>query len=118
MGGTEPSAGPGADREGFGRLGRHGAVAVTERTILTLKSEWLGRAALVRGADHLDRLLRDFATYYNGYLPRMTLGGAIPESVHTGQHWQRPERSAKTVLGPIERGHFPGVTITAFRAAA
>jgi transposase InsO family protein len=105
-------------RQRFGRLGRHGSIAVTERAILTLKSEWLGRAALVRGADHLDRLLRDFATYYNGYRPHMTLGGAIPEGVHTGRHRQRPERSAKTVLGPIERRHFPDVRITAFRAAA
>jgi len=48
----------------------------------------------------------------------MTLEGAVPDAVHTGQHWQRPERSAKALPVRMERRHFAEVRVTAFRLAA
>ncbi|MGD0111335.1 MAG: hypothetical protein ABSD48_05675 [Armatimonadota bacterium] len=47
-----------------------------ERVILTPKYEWLRRLPVIRGLDHLDRLLRDFALYYSDYRGPTTLGGA------------------------------------------
>ncbi len=105
-------------RQCFGRLGEPGSVAVTERAILTLKVEWLGRVPILRGADHLEQVLSDFAVYYNEYRGHMTLEGAVPNAVHTGQHWQRPERSAKVLPVRMERRHFAEVKVTAFRLAA
>ena len=105
-------------RQGFGRLGEPGSIAVTERVILTLNEEWLGRVPILRGVDHLEQLLSDFAVYYNEYRGHMTLKGAVPDAVHTGQHWQRPERSAKALPVRMERRHFAEVRVTAFRLAA
>jgi transposase InsO family protein len=105
-------------RQRFGTLGRHGSVAVTERAILTLKREWLRQVALIRGADHLEQLLSEFAVYYNEYRGHMTLGGATPDVIHRRLHWERPDRSAKTLPPRIERRHFAEARVTAFRVAA
>ncbi len=48
----------------------------TERVILTLRYEWLRRLPVIRGLDHLDRLLRDFGP--------TTLGGRGPRSEVSG----------------------------------
>jgi len=99
-------------------MGKHGSIAVTERAILTLKSEWLGRVPIIRGLDHLTALLDDFEVYYNEYRAHMTLGGAIPESVHQGESWYRPDRAAKVLPTCIERRIFADTKVTAFRLAA
>jgi len=62
----------------FGAVGKHGSIAVTERVILTLKYEWLNRVPVIRGLDHLDQLLRDFAIYYNEYRGHATLAARFP----------------------------------------
>ena len=105
-------------KQRFGAVGQHGSIAVTERTILTLKQEWLRRAPVIRGMDHLSGLLDDFGVYYNRYRGHMTLGGAVPEIVHRGDHWQRPALSAKRVSGSIECRFFPDTRTTAYRLAA
>jgi hypothetical protein len=48
----------------------------------------------------------------------LTPGGAVPNAVHAGQQWQRPERSAKALPLRMERRHFAEVRVTAFRLAA
>ena len=93
-------------------------VLVTERAILTLKQEWLKRVPVIRGLDHLSQLLDDFSEYYNHWRGRSTIGGAVPSLIHRGEVWQRPDRSAKTLPGAIERRLFPDTRITAFRLAA
>ena len=91
----------------FGAVGRHGSIAVTERVILTLKYEWLKRVPVIRGLDHLDRLLRDFAVYYNDYRGHTTLEGAVPAVMYWGERWDKPEKSAKTLPTNLERRVFP-----------
>jgi len=102
----------------FGAVGKHGSIAVTERAILTLKQEWLKRAPVIRGLDHLSQLLDDFSEYYNHWRGHSTIGGAVPSLIHRGEVWQRPDRSAKTLPGAIERRFFPDTRVTAFRLAA
>jgi transposase InsO family protein len=102
----------------FGAVGRHGSIAVTERVILTLKYEWLTRVPVIRGLDHLDRLLRDFAVYYNDYRGHTTLGGAVPAVMYRGGRWHKPEKSAKTLPTNLERRVFPDTQIIAYRLAA
>ena len=105
-------------KQRFGAVGKHGSIAVTERVILTLKYEWLNRVPVIRGLDHLDQLLRDFTVYYNEYRGHATLGGALPEVIHRGEQWTKPEKSAKTLPPNIERRVFPDTQITAYRLAA
>ena len=102
-------------KQRFGAVGKHGSIAVTERAILTLKHEWLGRVPLIGGLDHLDRLLSDFTEYYNGWRGHMTLGGALPCDIYGGYAWQRPDRTSKTLSGAVERRLFPDTWVTAFR---
>ena len=104
-------------KQRFGAVGKHGSIAVTERVIRTLKHEWLKRVPVIKGLDHLEALLADFACYYNGWRPHMALGGAVPELIHAGQHWQRPARTAKAIPAHIERRFFPETRVTAFRLA-
>ena len=105
-------------KQRFGAVGRHGSIAVTERVILTLKQEWLKRVPVIRGLDHLSQLLDDFCEYYNHWRGHSTIGGAVPSVIHRGDRWQRPDRSAKTLSGNIDRRFFPDTRVTAFRLAA
>jgi transposase InsO family protein len=90
----------------------------TSRVILTLKQEWLSRVPVIRGVDHLAQLLRDFQVYYNEYRGHAALGGALPEATHRGEQWHKPEKSAKTLPGNVERRVFADTQITAYRLAA
>jgi transposase InsO family protein len=105
-------------RQRFGAVGKHGSIAVNERAILTLKHEWLKRVPFIRSMDHLTSLLVDFELYYNEYRGHMTLRGPVPEAVHRGERWQRPDRSAKAVASTVERRFFPDTRTTAYRLAA
>jgi hypothetical protein len=98
-------------------VGQHGSIAVTERVIWTLKHEWLNRVAVIRGLDHLSRLLDDFMLYYDGYRGHMARGGALPAVLYRGNEWHKPPRSAKTLPGTIERLAFRDVRVTAYRLA-
>jgi transposase InsO family protein len=105
-------------KQRFGAVGKHGSIAVTERMIWTLKYEWLNRVPVIRELDHVAELLTDFEYWYNDCRGHMTLGGAVPSLIHQGEHWQKPERSAKTLPHSIQRRVFSDVRITAYRLAA
>ena len=102
----------------LGAVGNHGSIAVAERVILTLKCEWLHRVPVIRGLDHLEQSLRDFAVYYNQYRGHARLGGALPAVIHRGERWTKPEKSAKTLPINIERRVFADTRGTAYRLAA
>ena len=105
-------------RQRFGAVGQHGSVAVTERVILTLKYEWLRRVPVIRSFGHLTGLLRDFEVYHSDCRGHMTLGGARPAVIHRGEHWRRPDKSAKTLPANVEQLVFVDTGITAYRLAA
>jgi transposase InsO family protein len=68
----------------LGAIGKHGAIAVTERVIKTLKYEWLEHAAIIKGFDHLVLLCAEFETWHNNWRPHMTLNGLRPDD--SGKH--------------------------------
>jgi len=105
-------------KQRFGAVGECGSIAVTERVIRRLKFEWLRRVPLIRGLDHLEQLLADFACYYSGWRPHTALKGAVPDLVHAGQRWSVPPKTAKAVPAHIERRFFPDTPVTGFRLAA
>ncbi len=104
-------------KQRFGAVGKHGSIAVTERVIRTLKYEWLKRVPVIRGLDHLELLLADFACYYNCWRPHTNLKGAVPDVIHAAREWSTPARTAKAVPAHIERRFFPETRITAYRLA-
>jgi transposase InsO family protein len=89
-----------------------------ERLIWTLKREWLARVPLIRGLDHLGELLADFDVYYNQCRCHRRLDGATPSMLYQRQAWQKPDRSAKRVAGPIRPRHFREQRITVYELAA
>ncbi len=105
-------------KQRFGAVGKHGSIAVTERLIWTLKYEWLNRVPVIRELDHLAELLMGFECWYNDCRGHMALGGAVPSLIHQGEHWQKPDCSAKTLPRSIQRRVFSDVRITAYRLAA
>jgi putative transposase len=105
-------------KQRFGAVGSHGSIATTERVIRTLKYEWLRRVPVIRGLDHLEVVLADFACYYNSWRPHTTLNGAVPELIDAGQEWSSPARTAKTVPAHIGCRFFPETRLTSFRLAA
>ena len=100
------------------RRWQNGSIAVTERLIRTLKREWLARVVLIRGLDHLGALLAEFEVYYNQHRCHQRLNGATPSILYQGQTWQKPDRSAKRVAGPIRLRHFREQRITIYEVAA
>jgi transposase InsO family protein len=105
-------------KQRFGAVGKHGSIAVTERLIWTLKREWLARGALIRGLDHLGALLAEFEVYYNQHRCHQRLNGATPSILYQEHAWQKPDRSAKRVAGPIRLRHFREQRITVYELAA
>lgn len=89
----------------LGAVGKQGSIAVSERVIWTLKREWLGRVAVIRGTDHLRALLEDFVDYYNQWRPHMTLGGATPEIIWLNKGWRTPDSSEKRIPPRRARQH-------------
>ena len=91
---------------------------MTERLIWTLEREWLARVVLIRGLEHLGRLLADFEVYYNQRRCHQGLNGATPSLLYQGPTWQKPDRSAKTLRCPIRLRHFREQRITVYELAA
>jgi transposase InsO family protein len=104
-----------AIKQRFGAIGKHGSIAVTERVIKTLKSEWLNRVAIVKGFDHLESLCNSFSEWYNEWRPHYRLMGRIPNDVFAEGQKETLDRNAKAVPFPIERRRFEETNTTAFR---
>ena len=80
--------------------------------------EALARVPLIRGRNHLSELLTDLAVYYNECRGHRRLDGATPLMIYEGGDWEKPERSAKTLQGPIRIRHFAEPRITVYELPA
>jgi len=99
----------------LGAVGKHGSIAVTERAIKTMKTEWLGRVPVVRGFDHLTGLCHSFLEWYNVWRPHSYLDGATPNDFLHHRERRRPEHHAKTVPKDAEVTRWSDTRVTAFR---
>ena len=102
----------------LGAVGKHGSIAVTERIIRTLKYEWLRRAFLIKGLDHLASLCNDFTDWYNGWRPHTRLHGARPNDFYGRDLPEPVHRDGKVVPLKIERRYFAETRMTGFRLPA
>ena len=107
----------------LGAVNKHGSISVTERVIKTLKYEWLNRAPLPKGFDHITSLCQEFTVWYNQWRPHMTLEGGRPDDKYFLHDWQppAPEKNAKAKVIPvdfeieIEKKYFKATRVTGFR---
>jgi len=99
----------------LGAVGKHGSIAVTERVIRTLKYEWLFRAPMIKGFDHLATLCVGFSDWYNGWRPHMRLAGARPDDVYCRDLPEPVDHDAKVLPLNIEKRHFAETRVTGFR---
>jgi len=54
----------------------------------------------------------------NDYRGHSRIGGAVPGVIRRGEHWRKPEKSARIVPVNFERRVFAETQITAYRLAA
>ncbi len=68
----------------WGAIGQHGSIALTERVILALKSEWLWRLLMPLSLSGMNRVVWQYVCWYNRHRPHRSLGGATPNEVYNG----------------------------------
>jgi putative transposase len=92
----------------YGAIGKHGSIAVVERTIRTIKDECTRRLFVPFRRDQFRREIRSFVEWYNEHRPHTTLAGRTPNEVHfrrkpfqqkpriePRRQWPRPSPCAK-----------------------
>ena len=65
-------------------MGKHGSIAVTERFILSLKTELLRRILVPFAGAELRLAIARYFDWYNAHRPHRSLGGATPLEVYRG----------------------------------
>ncbi|MCC7380268.1 MAG: transposase [Deltaproteobacteria bacterium] len=86
----------------FGAIGQHGSIAVIERFILTLKTEWTRRVLLPLWQRPFEAALLAYVRWYNTARPHQTLGGKTPEEMMTGKRTAEPRIEVRPKY-PISR---------------
>ena len=74
----------GIQRPRYGRIGKHGSIAVVERSILTMKCLLTLMPFISYRREEFRRQLLDTAEWYNGSRPHTWLGGKTPNEVYFG----------------------------------
>jgi len=69
-------------RPRFGAVGKHGSIAVIERTILTLKQLLAGLPLIPLRHETFRRELSEIITWYNEHRPHTSLDGRTPNEVY------------------------------------
>jgi transposase InsO family protein len=88
---------------------------LAEKTLKTLKYEWLKRVPIIKGFDHLTRLCSEFEQWYNTWRPHTTVDGFRPDDVYYGRQREKPPRNAKTLPRTFVRHVFKETCITGYR---
>ncbi|MCZ6691167.1 MAG: integrase core domain-containing protein [Planctomycetota bacterium] len=68
----------------FGAVGKHGSVAIVERIILSMKSEWTRVIPVPLGRERFRRELSFYVGWFNNQRPHTSLGVRTPEEVYHG----------------------------------
>jgi len=72
-------------RRRFGAVGRKGSIAVIERFWRSMKTEYARGLLLYRPLKTIERLLSEYATWFNAARPHQGLGGRTPDEVHSAK---------------------------------
>ena len=77
----------------WGAIGKHGSIAVTERTIKSLKYECLKMVRVPLGGAAMRALLASYRVWFNEWRPHETLGGLTPRRARSrcaARRWRSP----------------------------
>jgi transposase InsO family protein len=74
----------GIQRPRYGRIGKHGSIAVVERSILTIKCLLMLMPFISYRREEFARQLLDTAQWYNESRPHTWLGGKTPNEMYHG----------------------------------
>ena len=69
----------------FGAVGKHGSIAVTERVILSMKTEALRRILVPLRITEMRAEIARYVVWYNEFRPHSSLHGATPAEVLRGE---------------------------------
>ena len=110
----------GIPRAGLSRGGRDVPKLIRSQSALRAVSRAVDTCthSVLTALRHVPLALNTRKEYYNECRPHQRLSGAKPATVYRGQTWQKPERSAKQVTGPIRLRHFREQRITVYELAA
>jgi transposase InsO family protein len=89
----------------FGAIGQHGSIAVIERFILSLKSEFLWRIFVPASFSRMQALIAAYQRWYNERRPHEALGNRTPAEIRDGVVAARPKgRFEPRASYPLARG--------------
>jgi putative transposase len=71
-------------RRRFGRVHRHGSLALIERLWKSFHTEYAGRLALYRPLNSIERSLATYAIWFNEHRPHQGLAQRTPDEFHCG----------------------------------
>jgi len=74
----------------YGAVGKYGSIAVVERFILSLKSEFTNHILVPLGLDDFRNDLAKYAEWYNRHRPHQSLDGRTPQELYSGSQPQAP----------------------------
>ena len=82
----------------YGRIHRHGSLALIERLWRSFKVEYAGRLVLYRPVKGIERSLARYATWFNAHRPHQGLGQRTPDEVHHGTSTRATSIPLRAVL--------------------
>ena len=80
----------------YGAVGKYGSIAVIERFILSLKSEFTNRLLIPFSMDGFRNELSHYLDWYNGLRPHQNRSGHTPDEVYMNIQPQAPPHHAET----------------------
>jgi transposase InsO family protein len=96
----------------YGAVGRCGSIAVIERFMLTLKSEYFRKILVPYGLEAMQAAAARFMSWYCESRPHQALGGATPDEMYFGKRPAHSElrlepRARYPASGPCARPRVP-----------
>ncbi|MFH1231023.1 MAG: DDE-type integrase/transposase/recombinase [Planctomycetota bacterium] len=98
----------------YARISKANGNSKVERYFRSLKYELLNLYLFFSKAK-VDKLLKDYLTYYNEYRPHETLDGRVPNDRYCHRPRDKPDKNDKVIKGTIERIEFADGLLKAYR---
>ena len=98
----------------YANIGKANGNSKVERFFLSLKYEFLNLFLFFSKA-RVDKLLKEYLTYYNEHRPHESLDGQTPHEVYFHKPRDKPSKDAKSIKGRIERITFGDGLLKSYR---
>lgn len=89
----------------YGAISKYGSIAIIERFILSLKSEFTNQLLTPFEMDKFRLELSHYVEWYNGHRPHQTLGGRTPQEIYSNAQLPPPDN-------PVPNSKLPAMELT------